>query len=516
MCFSLFAGCAKDTGNDDGKETETAAKEEVKIDPKKDPHGAVIAAFEKVMSNYCGGISDVAEVLEKASQGTAQYDFGFGYGEIDASYNCVADYKTQTLSGKLSFGYDNISTSADIWYCDDLVLKAPAILGEQAYGVKLSTLKDDLNKSPLILDGLGYASADEFFEEIEDEMGMNINDIIAYFEKMSDPAKSEDFLNKIASEMEKAFDGVDAKLTEEKETNKITLTFTEKNLKAFMNAYVDLIGEYYSDIFEMAGQDFDSIMDDMEESLEDMEEVSAPVDFFLDKKTGELLSIEFDREEKDDTYSDKASLEISFEKDKIVYTAKNVTSDEDNASSSNDSTLTFTKVNKGFTVSLLTKGEYKDLEDSEYDYDYENLVDFSFLRDKNGEFTLNITANGEEMATVKGTLKYDDKSFEFAVDSIEAGGEDLDVKFSLSVKLGGKVEKAPAYKNIITMSEGDWTELTEAIGNSTVIAELAQLFADMNTGDEYYDDDYYYPDEDYYYDEDEYYEDYHYDNMYEY
>ena len=98
------------------------------------------------------------------------------------------------------------------------------------------------------------------------------------------------------------------------------------------------------------------------------------------------------------------------------------------------------------------------------------------------------------------------KSFEFGLTSIESFGETIEGEISFSVEVGGKVEKAPKYKNVLTMTEDDWMDLAETVQNSSIIEELGGLMDGLNSYDDY-DDEYYDDYDDEYYD-DEYYDDY--------
>jgi len=263
-----------------------------------------------------------------------------------------------------------------------------------------------------------------------------------------------------------------------------------------MVAYADVFKDVYSDMFEYAGVDVDDMFEGMEDSFDDMDDMTVPFDFYLNKKTGELLLIAFEYEEEDDDYSSKGSLEIAFEDDEIVLNLNDESTSE-YSESSEKMVLSFEKVNKsgntGFVISFSDKGENKDLEDDEYSYDYEEEGKISFIRDKKGAFELTVEVDGDEVAAVTGTLKYDSKSFEIGIDSIEADGDEIEINVSFSVKVGGKVEKAPKYKNVITMSEDDWMELAETVQNSSIIEELGGLMGGLNSYDDYddYDDEYY-------------------------
>ena len=262
-------------------------------------------------------------------------------------------------------------------------------------------------------------------------------------------------------------------------------------------------------------------------------DLSALVDALEDYRTvalrhaesGKLAGLEFEfsesyeDEEDDYSYSSDESFKIEFFDDEIKLNVKN-NSDSTYYTSSTETVLTYKAVNKdgktGFEIEGENKSEYVGKgEETDETYDNVNNIFFSFIKDKDGKFTLKGVADEEDVFTAKGTFKCDDKSVEIGIDSIEVEGEEVDFTASLTVKAGGKVEKTPEYTNLLSMTEADFEELAETAQNSKLYQEIEELYESIVNSDDFFDDEYF--DDEYFDDEyfdDEYYDDEYFDDEY--
>ena len=544
MCFSMLVACSDDEEKKGKKETEKTEetdksneKEEgkkpfVKVDPEKDPHGAVAGAFTLLGESYGGKLSDVSAVLEKAASDTGSYDFEFEMDGVEAGVSAVVDTKNALTSATVKAGYEGFSAKANLWLGDDVVLQIPALLGDDAYGLKISTIENDLNKSPL-LEAMGFESVDEMLEdlaeEFEAEVGFGLDEFIEAFGTLFDTAAAEkageDFGKTISEAAREIKADVAAEKIGDKDGYKITFTVTPQNVKPIVEAYFAYYKDLYGSLLALTGADIDDSLEEALNSLDEAEGEEISFDVYLYKDSGKLAGLEFEfsesyeDEEEDYSYSSDESYKIEFSDDEIKLNVKN-NSDSTYYTSSIETVLTYKAVNKdgktGFEIEGENKSEYVSKgEDTNDTYDNVNNISFSFIKDKDGKFTLKGVADEEDVFTAKGTFKCDDKSVEIGIDSIEVEGEEVDFTASLTVKAGGKVEKTPEYTNLLSMTEADFEELAETAQNSKLYQEIEELYESIVNSDDFFDDEYF--DDEYFDDEyfdDEYFDDEYFDDEY--
>ncbi len=534
MCFSMLAACSddKETGKKNSEKTEETKengetkKPFVKVDPNKDPYGAVAGAFTLLGDDYAGGLSEISEIFAKVAEGTGSYDFEMETDGTEIGFSAVVDSNKGEASAEVKAGYEGFSAKANLWLGDDIVLQIPALLGDGAYGVKLSTIEEDLEGSPL-LEAMGFDSVEDMKDDFRDEVGIGIDDFAEIFGSLLDGEANKKAAEKFTKALAEAARGVEAETEAQKigdkDGYKITFNFTPESAKPFVEAYFDYYKTMYASILELSGADIDDALEDALDSLDEAEGESVPFIFYIYKDSGKLAGIEFanseSHEDEYSSYTSDESLKLEFTDGEIKLTVIN-NHESEYSKSADETTLTYKTVNKngktGFEIEGKNKSSYTDEEDDEYSYDYVENISASFIRDKDGKFTFSGKTDGEDVFTVKGTLKYDKKSLTLGISSIVADGEDVDFECNLTVKAGGKVEKTPKYTNIFSMSESDFEELAETVQNSVLYKEIEEMMNAQNQfDDEYFDDEYYddeYFDDEYY--DDEYYDDEYYDDEY--
>jgi len=496
MCVGMLYGCdnkSDDSGKKDGtteaidtKDSETdntdkttaateaapeeteAAPEETEPNPEEtepieDNTDDILANAEKdpisaIMdgaTGFVGNIEDKDDIasglIESIADGATTYKFGFNIpaaGSVDV--NAVVDPSTGAFSGKAGVTLQGNTIDASVWGdSDNLALKVPMLLGDNAYGVKYSTLISDLESSVLMeqIDMSLEEMIAELEKSFEDEFGMSIEEFSAlisaekitsaYAELMADYEKLYESLDPVVTEADITIGGTDMPAVA------IEYTFSKESADIAVEASRKFIENLMGDLIKASGEDLDDVLAEIEGEMALEEDLSYKV--YLDKESGKMLAIEFG--------IDEASVLIT------------MTSADDRLDIDID--ITVTADGKSETVSLKIDEVTENGKDGfiavlSPDAEIGQNITLSLVRNTaDGAFTLDLSANDQSALTVTGTLLLTDSEFEFGIDALTTPENTVDLGFIFSIKNGGTVESVPAYKNILTMTED---ELSKAFG----------------------------------------------------
>ena len=449
MCISMFASCSKDEGKDrdekdektedvadGGNDSEDPGDEEDKdkdesvtlADPEDEPYEAIAQAYGFLAEDLVDSYLRMFAVIPGIVSDTATYTVAFDNYGIEAGLNVVVDPAKGKASGNVSFEYDSFSADADIWLGDEIVVSLPELLGDDAYGIRLSTLLEDLEDS-WILDATGADSVDELLEMLMDEAGVDmsmIEETLGLFSSLEDSVDT-DALEDSVEELLDYLGELDTETEKDGSSYDITTTVTGEDVAEMMVIYVDIIEAIYGGMLEQMGMDFDDLYGDLEDSMDEIRDSEGKLVLnHRIAKNGKLEGMNFTIIEED---GDESVLEISFTDDDGI--GFEIVVDGDTVAE----LVPATGTSEGFTFTAM---------------DGEGVLVFE--RSKSGELVISAEADGDVVFELNGKLDYSDDKFELTVDTVEADGDEMEIGVTVSAEAGGKVKAVPDYVNLVSMS----------------------------------------------------------------
>lgn len=481
MCLSLFAGCAsKDDDDDDDrgsgkkdKETVTETVGEGKEDApsksavKDDPMGAIANALADEFAAYGESLAAPFSVLEKAAAQTATYGVNVNVEGVEVDLSVVADPEAVKAFAEANVSAYGVELDADLWLGEDIVVKVPKLLGDSAYGVNIGSAIDDL-KTSYLLDMMGV-TYDELMESLEDEMGMSIDELMELMEMTTGAMDMTDEAEALVEDVMDIIGGLDTKVKDDEydgeDAYKITITLKIEDYEKLFEAVIDFYKDAFTEILEKTGQDYvldemDDAIEDFKDSMADAEVKSVDFEIYLDKKDESFIAAAFENDDLAIAFEIESDEDEPLNKKFVIAGTEKYDDYEETSEIVFEISVIDEKGKSGFEISA-GMGY-----DDDGEYVFEEAMNISFERDtKSGEFRFAADVDYETVA-IEGTLVYTDSKLAFGLGTIDVGGDVVEIDFELSVELGGKLESAPKYKNVLKMTEDDWMDLAEVVQNS--------------------------------------------------
>lgn len=495
MCVSLvITGCQK--AGDDGDKGTTAASGETggEMGPEnggntfEDPNDQVANAIGKTMAalidtDAIGSL--LAEVVNGGKITVEAADMIENVLYMDVLGNRYADILTINVREEIEVGV----------YLDEnqLVVSAPALLGDEAYGIDFDTLETDLENCEL------WALMGTTYEEFQSQAGINLDAAFDALEKYMDAVSN------MGSSMEESLKDVEvtreeATVTINGETvNAVNVKYhlTSDDVQSFMSAYLDemensmdAMKESFADV--LTGVDMDEIMGDMDIDTmrQEMDDVFATLELegdlvvSINPDTQYIMSVSIDiagtadgEEGKidmdlvlgvDPTNSDKYSFTMFVEADgeRSGITADVVFASE---GSVDTTTLTINEIYNDETTTVAT---------AELTYD-----------SSNGEYKLVLTDEWETIS-IDGVYLVTADKLEFSVETVTDAYEGEEYTETIGLRLciesidKSEIPDMPSMKNVLKLTQDEWTDLLSKFQTAEP--------------DDYYDEDIYYGENGYY------------------
>lgn len=454
MCFGLFVSCG-----DKGITLEGV---------KKDPYAAIMAGYEKYADALEVKYGKVFEVFDKLAKGTGTYSASFSIpDEGDMSVNAVYDNANGAYSGKATLGVMGFNTDINLWGDkNNIAVKAPALFGDTTYGVKFDTLETDLANSELISSITGGMSFDDLKATLETEAGIKWDDLkgVLSVEKWKTAfdkyiADTEAFMK--AKEYTVAEENV--KIGETDVTAISVEYVTTKEDSDKMNGLaIDMVKSVCGDILTATGVNLDEAM--AESVTEDITgDITSKC--YLNKSTGAIVAADVD-------YGEMGTAKLVFGADASkaidMSVSVNLTLDGETVEVSATAKEVTEQGKGGFDIDATVKFDGE-----------EHTVALDIVRnDADGKYEIKVSADGEEMGTIAGTLTYSAEEIKLTVDSMTSEGETTEIGLALSAKAGGTVEALPEYTNILSASAEELAGIIGMLGSAET--------PDFGSGDEYF------------------------------
>lgn len=487
LCLALaLAGCA---GGQDWNDGDDDDKGDNGDKPSaRSPKEQFSYSVEKTLSEMTGAGEIVDLVEEALSAGKLTINAG---GQLESVTYISLDKSYLSSFLEMNMGEGQI-LDAQMFVTDEaLAIAIPAILGEQAYGVDLDTLEEDLENSAIwALMGITY-------QEFLDQSGMDIGSL------MESAVVSLDYLGGIQEALENAAADVQVsdatgKVTiydEEVDARTITVTATHEDMEKIVLALIDELEEIALDLSEQmiaaAAMDTTEI-GDLEEELrtefadmrQEIAEAFEGVDLTLELKANIDPETEYVMSVDVDLYG-------------IV--------DDEEGNVSMDLILGSDPINSGkYTLSMVSAGDYEGVrvdvvaekqtsgsqdvytlttQISKGDDTYEPFTaEVSYDNDSHA-FGLDIQADGGSLE-IQGTLESTGQVFDLWLERVCVDGQEMvvDVRVCLEAVSASELPQVPSYENVLTMDE---EELQQFLA---IFAQLGGMEGDAY--EDYYGDDY--------------------------
>lgn len=469
MCLCMLTACGENgdataaNGKDDTTTTTTNGEGgttgDKVIDPNEEPYKAIARAYATMLSDLGGTYVDMVDDIPAIVDGTATYEISANVEGVNAELTAVVDPQKLTASADVSVDMQGVSTEASLWLGDDIAVKMPDLLGDKAYGVKLSTIMDDLDNS-WILSMLDVDSADALLEMLLSESGIamsDLNDLEAALGELEDLGAAlgdtvTDTVETLADELTDYLKDLKTDVTANGDSAVITTTVTADDVADLMVILADTLEPVLDDLMGSLPSgmiDEELNLDELRNDAEGMRGEAGELRIIHTlSKDGKLQKFEFcfvvDGEVQDENAAvvfadgDAFGFEV-FVEDISMLSFKSLSGDKE-----------------GFELTIP-----------------EEEAVLLFERNKsNGDFTVEGKSYGETAMMVKGNLQYGKDKFAIALDSITMDGETMELDVTVSIKEGGKVKALPNYQNVLTMSQSQLQSLLSEVQNSSLLEGL--------------------------------------------
>lgn len=438
MCMGVLVSC-----NSEGIDLDGV---------KADPYKAVTDGSDKYTKAVSGSYSDAVDAMEAITAGSATYNLKIGGESSDELLSSAATTVDMTLvtdnagkfSGKATVGMMGFSTDVSVWGDDNNVaISAPALFGEEKYGIKLDTLEEDFKDSALFKSFSGGMTYDEFVAGLESDMGVSFDEILGSITGENAAVSVEEYTQKV----EEVIKGLGSEVTEgvyaDVDVITVKYTVTKEDVDKLLAIFDDMYNGLYNSIYGAVADapemtDLGTVYDEIKEAFKDGatltfhlredngvligENISAGADMSIDMnfgaKSGEVLDIAI-----------TVNAKVDGEAVKIVTNIDEETEGD----------------KSGFVLAV------------EADMGGESAnAKIRALRNKaDGKYEIKGYADDEEVLSATGVLTYSATDFKLTVDSITVDGEDTGVTMEISAKTGGTVEAVPQYKSVFELTEED-------------------------------------------------------------
>lgn len=439
LCFSLLlTGCSK----------------EEKLE--KAPADQLTYSVDKTVTAIAGRLPDVSAIGDSLQKGKVSID-ALGMLEsvmyIDSEADFFAEY--------LHFGQGEDGIDLSVFVKDQaLAVNFPMIFGDQAYGVDLNTLEEDLEDCA-IWEVLGTT-----YEEFKQNNSFDLGALTA---------GTTDALDK-AGELQKALEDAasDVELTsrldkaqisgEETEAIVVSWQMTSGDVKELLDIYVDWMEKYMEEsMVDLSGTAADQIRDfrtEMEESFSKID-LTVDVDVNIEPETEYVMSIDARVKGTVDGEPGDIKMSLVLGKDpaaakEYVFTVSSMDGDQVKASA--ETQLKVDDSEDQTTVELTVQEDENDVS--------RQVFGGSFKYEKQSQkFFLDVETDGSTFG-MEGMLRYKEDVFQLYIASVKTDGEEtvLDITLSCEAMAGGELPEMPSYTDLTELPAEQWQSLIMMLG----------------------------------------------------
>lgn len=460
MCLALvFCGC---------KKSEDAPGAD---DAKDKANSAVGDAFDKTLGGLLGGGNGVID--DVLACGKVTVSVGSQFENV-----LYIDSNAGTFADMLKINADGQNVTVNLYGNNgEIAVQVPSVLGDQAYGLNLNTLMEDLKNSPIL------AMTGMSFEDLEKQLGVDFEGVLdtyaGMFETMSSSAEAI---------MDKIFAHVDVKTTEGKVTINgtevdatiITYSFDENDVKNIIFELIDwaekTVKDMASDLSDKLGSMMGESVDvetllkqmNMDQVKERVSAVLAGIDMNftlamnINASNGMLMSVNAEMNATVNGMAGKIYADLILGVDPTASNKYTLDIGGCAADGSNKAGFLATlerDMDQAVQVTALKVEQYMGTQSRV-------LLEGSLTYDTtSNKFVLAGNAGGSELR-VDGMYKETESSMEFGIDSVTMNGNtvavDLMVKFE--ALNGAEMPKMPSYKNPLKMNMAELMELLQGLG----------------------------------------------------
>ncbi|MBQ9762089.1 MAG: hypothetical protein IJV82_03325 [Oscillospiraceae bacterium] len=489
LCIAmLLSGCK---GKGSGDESETTAATEGSTPQASDPTGSEPQATDPSTpaepEQPLPPAEELGNALDKTfgSDSSSSFEDVLSCGKITLLFQDMIDNvlyidsENGNIVDELTMNIEGTEINLSVFGNENQVaFYLPEILDNNAYGINLPTLADDLPNSPIWdMAGISYEEAMEqlglsdmdFGEQLEmyaifADIGLSLEEALEDALAVAEATSAEGTVN---------INGNDVQATI------VTFKFTDDDVIEIGNIMVDWAEETlneHSESLKTLFQDTE-IADllDTEIPFDDarnaIEEAFSEVDFTLEiasninAETGYLMSVDGD-------------LDVKYAGDDEEYIGEQVTAYLDlvlgeDPKNSNLYSLKMGATNPDGEEVSLQADFTRNLTDAKDEYGLEIkgangeeqlvILSASLSYDKATDiYTLNAEA-GDETLMITGKYLCNDDIFELSVDAVEDNGERTEVGLTLRVEEAqqSEIPVMPPFKNIFTMSQDEIMNLVQ-------------------------------------------------------
>lgn len=444
---AVFAGCAK--------QTPLASAQ-------KDPTQFLLQAFAKTDSAVKVQLPDKLDKLAQSAEksGTVALTTEieeFGTLEAKISY----DVSAGQFAGTVSVGAEGQALTFELYSNGkEICLKAPEILGEEVYGLRVDNLKEDLKNASLWANlGVDYAQIQEEVEQYLDQ----IEKMMGSMDTSDDSDSIVLRAQKLAEDIKAITDGCKPQAAEstigtgENAPASVLITYvlTQKQFEQITDLYVSYLDEITQELLkgmEDIGQT-DISLDELKQGLKELAG-EYTVSFNVGNDTGMVSEIRVSL----DTLSEGSPIQLSAVIDlgadpasskewNIGVTLREGSEEPEEklhaVISINDTDTLFDR-----SVTIRAEGVDSD------------IVIRVAVGD--GKFDLSASAEGET-AKLTGTYELSDTRLSVTLDKLTAEGKTMDLHTTVTVDGNATVPSMPAYKDLLNLSQDDFIALMQSI-----------------------------------------------------
>ena len=386
-------------------------------DVTADPLAAVETAYEKYADAIDGKYGKFFDAFDEADTEASRQKLTFSMKDLgDAEIGMDVDAE-ENYAADIKISVSEIDANLKVWSDGEkLAISLPELLGNDKYGVNLSTLKDDVKESPMFNDEFTFEDFQDAIKDlVEDSFDMSVDELMGNLQNNVDGEK----LEKYADDVKKTIEDITPVVAEESvgdvDCISVEYKIAKDTIEDIWSDLIDTLKATLPDAEITDSTDYDTLKD-------------ITVKFYIVKKSGAIY---------------KTVLTVGESKVKIDYSAD----------LNNPLNITFSVIADGEEVIAELKEEATlenvdislDVKIKGDDAEYTGGASFGFDV-KNKTFELNIVADGSEIFALSGDLEANDEKFEISLDKILVNGDDIGVKFSYSIKSGIELDVEEEHK----------------------------------------------------------------------
>ncbi|MBQ6789637.1 MAG: hypothetical protein IJO81_05575 [Clostridia bacterium] len=434
LCLFAVTSCGKGISVDDVTE---------------DPLAAVETAFEKYADAIDGKYGKFFDAFDEVDTEASRQKLTFSMKDLgDAEIGMDVDAE-ENYAADIKISVSEIDANLKVWSDGEkLAISLPELLGNDKYGVNLSTFKDDVKESPMFNDEFTFEDfRDAIKDLVEDSFDMSVDELMGNLQNNIDGEK----LDKYADDVKKTIEDITPVVSEESvgdvDCISVEYKLTKDEVKDIIDDFMDTLKAELEDI--MPDVDFSDTTD-----YDDIDDIS--LKFYIAKKSGAIYKSVMTSGE------DKITVDYSADLANPLNITLSGNADDEKVIATLKEEATTQSVDICFDVKATDEnGERTSGASLNYD-----------VKDKTLE--IEVVSDGSAVFSTSGTLEVSDEKFAVSLDKIIVNNDDVDVKFSYSINTGAEVnvEDMPEYKDITDMDEDDFYALIEDFVNSEIGSQL--------------------------------------------